>query len=206
MIEHLHGTIASVRDATIVLVVQGVGFTVQVPTSTIYHPQQQVALTTYLHWNQEQGPSLYGFVTELERKLFMMIIDCSGIGPKIALAVLANLGPERFIAAVHGNNEKELSSVSGIGPKKAEQMLIQLRDKVAKLIKMDSSLATMSTPLIPWNEAAQVLESLNYSKPEIADALKYVRDTHGQGEYAFDQLVRHALSFLAKKTYTGTKN
>jgi holliday junction DNA helicase RuvA len=206
MIERLHGTIASVRDATIVLVVQGVGFTVHVPISTMYEQQQEVMVITYLHWNQEQGPSLYGFVTELERKIFMMIIDCSGIGPKIALSVLANLGPVRFIAAVHSNNEKELSSVSGIGPKKAEQMLIQLRDKIAKLIKMDSSLATMSTPFMPWNEAAQVLESLNYSKPEIADALKYVRDTYGQQECAFDQLVRYALSFLAKKTYTGTKN
>ncbi len=198
MIETLSGIVTRLKDNALVLNVHGVGFTVAVPHSTAFQLNQEVTLITYLHWNQENGPSLFGFTTELERAIFSMVIDCSGIGPKIALAILADLGPERFVAAVHAGDEKELSSVNGIGPKKAEQMLVQLRHKVAKLVK--SGVTFNAAPMAQWQDIIQVLESLNYSKPEINDTMKHLRDKYAGSEYSFDQLVRHALSFLAKKS------
>ena len=199
MIDTLTGTVARVVGHSLILRVHGIAFTLQVPHGDKFQEGQEVAMVVYMHWNQENGPSLFGFATELERALFCMIIDCSGIGPKIALAVLVDLGPDRFIAAVHSGDEKELSSVSGIGAKKAEQMLVQLRHKVAKLIKSGVLITNTETPFAQWQELIQVLESLNYSKPEINSTLKHLRETYNQQEYAFDQLVRHALSFLAKK-------
>jgi Holliday junction DNA helicase RuvA len=199
MIDILQGVVASVTEQRLTVLVHGVGYSVAVPNTTQYHMKQDVNLFIYMHWNQEQGPSLYGFTSEAERTVFAMILDCSGIGPKIALAVLADLGPERFVAAVHAGDEKELSSVSGIGAKKAEQMIVQLRHKVTKLMKSGIQLGQTGANLAQWQEIVQVLESLNYSKPEIADTMKHLRDTYAGQQHSFDQLVRHALSFLAKK-------
>lgn len=199
MIDFLRGTVTDVDGHRIVVSVHGIGFAISVPMGSCYQKDHETTILTYMHWNQEQGPSLYGFSAALERTIFVMILECSGIGPKIALAVLANLGVERFLAAVQNGAEKELSSVSGIGAKKAEQMIVHLKHKVAKLIKSGVSIAHDGAS-VQWQEVVQVLESLNYSKPEISEAIKYVRETYQNSSPTFDQLIRHALSFLAKKS------
>lgn len=198
MIDFLKGVITDIGEHKVILLVHDVGFSLAVPLGSSYQRDQEVTIFTHLHWNQEQGPSLFGFTNALERTVFTMILDCSGIGPKIALSVLADLGVERFVAAVQDGAEKELSSVSGIGAKKAEQMIVQLRHKVAKLVKSGISLSHLGKSS-QWQEIVQVLESLNYSKPEISDAVKYLRETAKSESHTFDQLMRHALSFLAKR-------
>lgn len=199
MIDVLQGKIITITEQRITVMTQGLGYSIFVPNSSHYRVDQEVQILIYVHWNQEQGPSLYGFLSEPERTVFTLMLDCSGIGPKIALAVLADLGPERFIAAVHTGSEKELSSVSGIGAKKAEHMIVHLRHKVAKLVKSGMQLGASEAKVMQWQEVIQVLESLNYSKPEINSAIKYLREIYAEQQQPFDQLIRCALSFLAKK-------
>lgn len=198
MLASITGTIKAIKDQMLHVDLGFVGVAVAVPQESLYHLDQKVHLHTYMHWNQEQGPSLYGFTSELEKTLFLTIIDCSGIGPKIGLAVLADLGAERFIEIVQAEDEKGLSKVSGIGPKKAEQMIVQLKHKVAKLL--DSGLQVVgSAQVTQWQNIQEVLESLNYSRPEIMATMKQLRETEPQINAPFDQLMRRALSFLAKK-------
>ena len=198
MISHLQGIIKEVKDKAIVLDIGPIAFSVSVPQETMFAPDQIVKLHIYMHWNQEQGPSLFGFGQELEKKVFLMIIDCSGIGPKIAVSVLVSMSPQQFLEVIQSGDDKALSKVNGIGAKKAEQIIVQLKHKVAKLL--DSGIEiTGSAQLTHWQNISQVLESLNYTKTEITAAMKYLRDNEPQTNAPFDHMMRRALSFLSKK-------
>lgn len=200
MFAHLSGTIKSLSTQLLVVDVNSIGFSVQVARETSFTLEQKVHLHTHMHWNQEQGPSLFGFATEAERTVFLLLISCSGVGPKLALAVLADLGVAPFLEAVQAGNESALSSVSGIGEKKAEQIIVHLKHKVAKLMS-SGVVATFEGAKVDerWHEISQVLQTLNYSRPEISAAMNYVRETCAGKQEPFDQMMRHALSFLSKK-------
>ena len=160
--------------------------------------EETVSLYVYMHWNQEQGPSLFGFSSELDKTVFLMIISCSGIGPKLGMAILSQMGAKTFLEAIQTSNNKALSAVSGVGAKKAEQLVLNVRDKVAKLMKTGIDLGG-SQSLSHWNTVAETLTSLNYSRGEITAAMKHLGDSYPDVQLSFDQLMRHALSYLAKK-------
>jgi Holliday junction DNA helicase RuvA len=200
MISLLQGKVISIDQQQLIIQVSGIGFQVLVARPELYSQEQEVNLPIYMHWNQEQGPSFFGFSTELEKKIFLLIISCSGIGPKIGLALLGQLSSAEFLHAVQSGNDKALSAVNGIGAKKAEQIVVQLRDKVTKLINTESDEAFEGAQAINhWNNISQVLKSLNYSRPEIESALAYLRKEHKGADCTFDQLMRSGLSFLAKR-------
>ncbi len=198
MLASLSGTVQSLSTQLVVIDVGGIGFAVVVARETAFTLDQKIQLYTHLHWNQEQGPSLFGFITEAERTVFLLLISCSGVGPKLALAVLADLGVSPFIEAVQSGNEGALSSVSGIGEKKAEQIIVHLKHKVAKLMVTGASFEGAKVDE-RWHEVAQVLQTLNYSRTEISGAMSYVREACKGKQESFDQMMRHALSFLSKK-------
>jgi Holliday junction DNA helicase RuvA len=198
MISAINGTIKAVKEQAIVVDVGALALQIAVPQESFFQIGNQISLATYMHWNQEQGPSLFGFNSELERAVFLIIIDCSGIGPKIGLAILGSLGAERFIEVVQAGDEKALSKVNGIGPKKAEQMIVQLKHKVAKLLDSGVKISG-SAQITQWQNIQEVLESLNYSRTEIAVAMKQLRESTHEVQLPFDQLMRRALGYLAKK-------
>jgi Holliday junction DNA helicase RuvA len=198
MIVSISGIVKGISDQALVVEMGGMGLHVAVPQEALFKVGAPVSLHAYMHWNQEQGPSLFGFSSELEKAVFLMVIDCSGIGPKIGLAVLNSLGAERFLEIVQAGEEKSLSKVSGIGPKKAEQMIVQLKHKVAKLLEKGVVVSTGSS-LQHWQNLQEVLESLGYSRPEISIATKQLREAQLDPATTFDVLLRKALSFLAKK-------
>ncbi len=197
MISTITGSIKAVEGKLLTVDIGFLSLAVQVPLGAQFVKGKKVELFTHMHWNQEQGPTLFGFATELERMVFLLVISCSGLGPKIALAVLADLGPQAFIQAVQQGNDKVLSKVSGIGAKKAEQVIVQLKHKVAKLVKSGVKLDG-AAQLTQWNNITEVLESLNYSRAEITAAMKHLSNEYVGSDMPFDQLIRHALSFLAK--------
>lgn len=198
MFSYLSGTITHGAERTIHLEVQGVGFLLQVPDSTVFPLEKRVHVFTHMVWNQEQGPSLFGFISELEKTVFTLIISCSGIGPKIALATLAELGAQGFLEAIHMGDEKRLSKVSGIGAKKAEQIIVHLKHKVARLIESGVDLGD-AQHIVELQTLAQALESLNYSRSEINNAMQYVQKNYNQTNSTFDTLLRQALSYLTKQ-------
>lgn len=198
MINSISGTVKEVNENQLTVDVNGIGYGIQVPQA-LFALGQKVDLLVQMHLNQENGPSLFGFATSLEKNVFLMITSCSGLGPKLAMAVLGQLGAAEFLEAVHAGNEDALSDVSGIGAKKAEQIIVQLKHKVAKLLETGAHLGASAT-LEKRHEISQVLKSLNYSRQEISAAMNHLNDNYPGTQVAFDQLVRHALAFLAKRT------
>jgi len=188
----------SVYDDSITVAMGAIRFRIAVAIPASFKTTEPIDLYVYMHWNQENGPSLFGFTSELERSVFLLVTGCSGIGPKIGLSVLTDLGPQAFLEAVQTGNDQMLSKVSGIGAKKAEQMIVQLKHKVAKLVK-SGILQTIGGTIGKMQEVSDVLTSLKYSRLEVNAAMKHLNDNYTKLDYPFDQLVRYALSFLSKK-------
>jgi len=197
MIEHISGKILSKQKNSITVSIGPIGLTIQSATPEIFMLNETITLFTHMHWNQEQGPTLFGFTNELERQVFLLVIGCSGIGPKIGLAVLRDLGAEPFLQAIQIDDEKTLATVGGLGPKKVEQMVVQLKRKVATLIKSGIVIENKHS-LTDWQQVSDVLTSLNYSRSEITRAMKFLSETYSNTNTPFNGLIRHALSFLTK--------
>lgn len=198
MISTLSGTIVAYQPGLVVLQANNIGFSVSTPTTIACTLNNQITLQTYMHWSQEQGPTLYGFHSEVDKQVFLLIIGCSGIGPKLALAALSHMSAASFIRAVQQADCSALSSINGIGEKKAEQIIVQLKHKVEKLIK-SGLILDEHEDISDIHNVTQVLTSLNYSRAEISNALGWLQEQNKGATVAFDKLVRQALSFLAKK-------
>lgn len=194
MLGSITGIVRAIENQKIVIEVGPVGLECMVPTSIAFQQGATVFLYTYLHWNPEQGPTLFGFTTPIEKTAFLLAISCSGIGPKVGLAILADLGAVTFLKAIQAHDEQKLSQVNGIGEKKAEQIIVQLKHKVANFTLALSEVQDNNA----WHTVAQALESLAYSKVEISRALHHIKNNSSSQNVSFDQLMRQALSFLAK--------
>lgn len=199
MIIRLLGTVVDSHPQMITLMVQGVGYAVGVVDERAYSSNKEVDLHIYYHWNQENGPTLYGFATALERTVFSNILSCSGCGPKIGLAVLAHLSANEFVRAIAQSDTRALSSVSGIGPKKAELMIMQLKDKIPKM--MPAHLAPDQGSLVKIKQLSAALTALHYKPAEISSALEHLNSTGDTNieSAPFDELIRRSLAHLAKR-------
>jgi len=198
MIDFIVGTVTQVSEQEVVIDVGVIGIMLNVPTAQSIAIGQAIKVYSYMHWNQENGPSLYGFTTPLDRSVFKIIIGCSGIGPKIALALLADLGAQRFLHAVSAGEDEVLSKVNGIGKKKAEQVIVHLKHKVAALIETGVATGAI-TDISHVHDVTQALQSLNYSRVEISRAMDYLKKNITIKEATFDALLRQALSYLSKQ-------
>jgi len=198
MLDFIKGSIRSVYEDSLAVDVGSIAFKVAVPFASSYEKGEKAEFYLYMHWNQEQGPSLFGFSSESEKEVFLLVISCSGVGPKLGMAVLQDLGAQVFLDAVIEENDRTLSKVSGIGVKKAEQMIVHLKHKVAKLIK-SGIVVQPSGKVSRIQEVSDVLKSLNYSRPEISAVMNHLGKNYISKDLPFDQLIRHALSFLSKK-------
>jgi holliday junction DNA helicase RuvA len=199
MFNSLQGKITDIHEKMVTVAVGGVGFAVYVAQPGHYSSDTTTYLYTYLHWNQENGPSIYGFATELERKVFLLIIDCPKIGPSIALNILSQVSACEFLEMITTGSEAALSNLNGIGSKKAEQLIVALRGKVQKLINSGGIALEKQQSFVQWQQLSEVLTSLNYSKPEVIKATQYVAEKYTGQNYPLDQLIRAALSYLSEK-------
>ncbi|HUL75128.1 MAG TPA: Holliday junction branch migration protein RuvA [Vicinamibacterales bacterium] len=134
MIAHLAGTLLDKQVQRLVVDVGGVGYDVLVPLSTYYavgEPGAPVSLRIHTHV-REDALQLFGFSTALELMLFERLIAVSGIGPKVALAVLSGIEPNDLIRAVRDSDLGRLTSIPGVGRKTAERMIVELRDRLPR--------------------------------------------------------------------------
>ena len=132
MIAHLRGTLLEKHPSRLIVDVGGVGYDVQVPLSTFYdlgEPGAQVTLRVHTHV-REDVIALYGFATPLEQDLFERLIGISGIGPKLALAVLSGIEPLELIKAIRLQDVARLTAIPGIGKKTAERIGLELKDRL----------------------------------------------------------------------------
>lgn len=197
MISFLQGKLAEVLPTQVVIDVNGVGYEMLIPLSSfdkLPQPGSQVKLLTHLAV-RDDAHVLYGFMTEIERDLFRLLIrHVSGIGPKIALNVLSGTSPASFRAAVANGDVKVLSGISGVGKKTAERIVVELKDKLGDEAAFDSANGTpISADEQKVSDAASALIALG-SKPK--DAQEAVRSavTMLGPDAPVDAIVRAALS------------
>lgn len=196
MIARLRGKVLEAYPNRLVVDAGGVGYEVHVPLSTFdrLHPAEGMAvdLRTHLHI-RETAHTLYGFATEEERDLFLLLIDrVSGIGPAIAMAVLSGMPAGRFKACVAGGDTGELSKIKGLGKKTAERIVLELKDKVGVA---DTWQEVASGQMAPATADAELaLMALGYKQVEARKAIRKVLDD--QPGSTVEELVRGALRSL----------
>ena len=190
MIGRLKGVLIHKAPPWLVVDVHGVGYELEAPMSTFYDlPEVGREVFLFVHHAQkEDSVSLYGFLRESERRLFRDVQKVSGIGAKIALAVLSGVTVDDFARLVQTSDVTALTRIPGIGKKTAERMVVELRDRAADL--GGGAMATASgLPGDPLSEAISALQALGY-KP--ADAERMARKAMAEGDEA-ESIIRKAL-------------
>ncbi|MFN6045320.1 MAG: Holliday junction branch migration protein RuvA [Verrucomicrobiota bacterium] len=196
MIARLRGKVIEAYPNRLVVDVQGVGYEVLVPLSTFdrLHAVEglEVDLRTHLHI-RETAHTLYGFASEEERDVFLMLIErVSGIGPAIAMAVLSGLPVARFKSCVVAGNVAELSRIKGLGKKTAERIVLELKDKVGVTDTWQDAAAGAVSPSAADAELALI--ALGYKQVDARKAVRKVLEEDAGA--AVEALVRGALRAL----------
>lgn len=175
MLAYLIGTLSEKSPVEIVLDVGGVGYALNITTST--HEQlpalgEKVKLFTYLHL-REDAVSLYGFATDEERQVYKLLLSVSGVGPKMAQSILSGMNASELREAIIANNVRALTNLSGVGKKTAERIVVDLRDKITKLdLKSSIVLPVQSDAQQARSDAYSALLALGYSKSIAEKALR----------------------------------
>jgi len=187
-------------DRVVVETAGGVGYEVVVPLGVIERLPavgQAVRLATEL-MVREDGWALYGFLADAERRFFQRLTTVSGVGPKLALALLSALGVERGAQAVQQRNIALLSSVNGIGKKTAERLVLELADKVDEFVQAGAASGAAPAPGAA-ETALKALERLGYGTAEADRALRQALAGNGDLAGESEALVRRALQILAAR-------
>lgn len=200
MIAHLTGKLAHKQPNSLIIYVGGVGLEVIVPLSTFYD-LGEIGTEVSLHahtYVREDALQLYGFRTEREKKLFLLLTSISGIGPKLAITILS-VSADELISAIRANDLARLVMIPGIGKKTAERMVIELRDKIAALSspELEEQIRVgASGQAMMRDDVISALINLGYQR---AAAEKAVTSVLQQAPDAnFKTALRSALQKLAK--------
>ena len=191
MIGRLKGILIHKAPPWIVVDVHGVGYELEAPMSTFYDlPELGREVALFTHYAQkEDSVSLYGFLREPERRLFRDVQKVSGIGAKIALAVLSGVSVDEFARLVQAGDITALTRIPGIGKKTAERMVVELRDRAADLAGGGVPGAMAAGAGDPVADAVTALQQLGY-KP--AEAARMAREAAAPGDEAAT-IIRKAL-------------
>lgn len=180
MIGRLKGTLIHKQPPWLVVDVHGVGYELEAPMSTFYDlPEIGREVSLFTHYAQkEDSVSLYGFLRDGERHLFRDVQKVTGVGAKIALAVLSGVSVDEFARQVQTGDVTALTRIPGIGKKTAERMVVELRDRAADFASGGTS-AMLGIGADAQSEAISALQQLGY-KP--ADAVRMARDATVAGD------------------------
>lgn len=196
MIGRLKGLLAYKSPPNLMVDVGGVGYELSAPMSTFYDlPEVGREVTLFTHYAvKEDGVALYGFLTEAERRLFREVQKVTGVGAKIALAVLSGASVDEFARLVQAGDITALTRIPGIGKKTAERMVVELRDRAADF-SAGAVLAGpgQGVPADPATEASVALQQLGYKPAEVQKMLKQA----APGDSAED-IIRKALKSVLR--------
>lgn len=199
MIALLTGRLVEKQATRLILDVHGVGYDVQVPLSTFYHlPEPGADVTLRIHTHvREDTIGLFGFVTPLEQQVFERLIAVSGIGPRLALAVLSGIDPATLVRAVQSGDVGRLTRIPGIGKKTAERIGLELKDRLPE--QLTTELAASGGPVGKATLRADLVSALlnlGYHRALAERAVEAAMKA--AGEPSFERTLKHALQELAR--------
>lgn len=190
MIAFIQGIVRLIRNDSIVLDVQGVGYEIHVSNPISFTLNDSLFLYTYQHV-REDAILLYGFKNEEDYEVFMRLINVKGIGPKSALNILGVCSGRKMIEAIENDDIKQLKSLPGIGAKTASQMVLDLK---GKFVSIDTEEASIDNPV--WKETEEALLSLGYKVNQLSEIRKELANNT---ELDIHEMLKFALTNLAKR-------
>jgi len=202
MIAFLRGRVLEKYPSRVIVDVGGVGYDLAVPLSTFYaagEPGAEITLRVHTHVREDQL-ALFGFATALELAVFERLIAISGIGPKLALAVLSGIEPRELVSAIQRGDVVRMTRIPGVGKKTSERIILELRDKLPKAIE---AVATGSAPPTEQDalreDLASALSNLGYHRPAIDKTLDKLLDAgRAASDTRFEDVLRAALRELSR--------
>ena len=197
MIGSVRGRIASKTPPQLTVDVGGLGYELEAPMSTFFHLPpvgEEVRLLTHLVV-REDAHVLYAFGTEEERRLFRSLIKVSGVGPKIALALLSGISVAAFAECVQREDIAALTRIPGVGRKTAERLIVEMRDRLSPP-SPGGGVAALAVGTSAESEAYGALVALGYRPAEATRLLKAV----GPGTHSTEELIRRALQGAARES------
>jgi Holliday junction DNA helicase RuvA len=205
MIGRLRGTVAECRPGRLLLEVGGVGYTVQISLSTFYalSAEPGVEATLHVHTHvREDALQLFGFATLEERAAFELLIGISGVGPRLALAILSGIGVDELGQAVAQQDRARLQSIPGVGKKTAERVLLELRDKMpreapARISGQEAVAAGAGPDGEIHEDAVSALVNLGFAKEKASRAVERALEQMGE-ETGLERLLRASLGRLVR--------
>jgi Holliday junction DNA helicase RuvA len=182
MIGRLTGRLAEKSPDQVVLDVSGVGYLVHIPLSTFYElPETENPASLWIHTHvREDTLALYGFLTERERALFLMLLSVAGIGPRVALTVLSGIPPSELIGALREQDVRRLVAIPGVGKKTAERMVLELAEKASKFATQPEAAAPA---VIAADDVISALVNLGYRKAEAERSVEAVARSGAPPEF-----------------------
>lgn len=201
MIAFLNGEISAIYEDKVIIEVSGVGYNVLMPSSCIKMLKgigNIAKIYTYLSV-REDAMQLYGFNTSDELELFKLLITVNGIGPKASLQILSSMSQDEIKMAIVAGDSKTLSKVPGIGPKTAQRIIIDLKDKIDLINTVESRLSSDITYLGALSdeksEALEALVALGYSKKDALNAVSSVDAPQGT---KVEEILKLALKSISR--------
>jgi len=203
MIAFLRGRVLDKQPNRIILDVNGVGYDLQIPLSTFYEVGEEgteVSLRIYTHV-REDALQLYGFISDVERQVFERLIGISGIGPKLAIAVLSGMDSRELIVAVQRADVARLTGIPGIGKKTAERIVLELKDRLTQL-----AAPAVVGPAAPSTgdrlriDLLSALQNLGYHRQQVERVITSVTSAAdaSAADVTFEQALRNALRELMR--------
>ncbi len=195
MIGRLDGQLAETTPEGVLVDVKGVGYDVRIPLSTFLElPDEGKIVRFRVHtYVREDQLQLFGFLSEQERSLFRLFLSVSGVGPRLALALLSGLPVPRVVRAIRERDLAALRSIPGVGNKTAERILVDLRDKVGRLVGVE-----LPTPAGEAEEATvSALVNLGYARGQAEKAVSVALEQLDDAP-AIEDLIREALRAAAR--------
>jgi len=208
MIGRLQGILLARQAPHLLLDVQGVGYEIEAPMTTFYElPALGEQVTLHMHLVvRDDAHLLFGFASETERALFRSLIKVSGVGAKLALAILSGISAAGFARCVQNNDSASLVRLPGVGKKTAERLILEMRDRLSDWhdgrheLAGDSGTASLAKPgkNIAIDDAVSALITLGY-KPQEASRMVHAVNPGGTGkELGSEQIIRLALQSLVR--------
>ena len=203
MIYSITGLLRQVAPTYCVIEACGVGYQCSASTYTLSSLPgrgQEVTLLTHL-WVKEDGMELFGFSTEQEKHCFRLLIGVSGVGPRVALAILSDAAPDRLMLSIAAGDAKALTRAQGVGAKLAQRIILELRDKVtdedigSSVGEEQGTIAALgeSAKNTAKSEAISALVALGYGQTDAAAVIAPMEDS-----LAVDELIRRALKAFTR--------